>query len=97
MTVLVTGGTGFIGREVVRQLVERGEDVIVFGRRELPQDLKEIAELAKGDVRIWGHITNAVREHKPKAIFHLAAMLSLMCEDDPWGCMKPTFRELTTS
>lgn len=34
--VLVFGGTGFIGRELVRQLVERGETVRVLGRSAVP-------------------------------------------------------------
>jgi uncharacterized protein len=30
--VLVTGGTGFVGKEVVRRLVARGDEVVVFSR-----------------------------------------------------------------
>ena len=30
MTVMVTGGTGFIGNRIIRKLVERGEDVLCF-------------------------------------------------------------------
>lgn len=33
MTTLITGGTGFLGRHLVRQLVERGEDVRVLARQ----------------------------------------------------------------
>lgn len=33
MRVAVTGGTGTIGREVVRQLRERGDDVVIVSRR----------------------------------------------------------------
>ena len=32
MKVLVTGGTGFIGRHFVREMVRRGHDVTVFSR-----------------------------------------------------------------
>ena len=32
MTSLVTGGTGFIGAEVVRLLLKRGGDPVVFSR-----------------------------------------------------------------
>ncbi|MCC6645000.1 MAG: TIGR01777 family protein [Polyangiaceae bacterium] len=31
--VVVTGGTGFVGRALVERLVERGDDVLVLGRR----------------------------------------------------------------
>ena len=32
MKVLVTGGTGYLGRAVVRALAARGHDVVVFAR-----------------------------------------------------------------
>ena len=30
MTVMVTGGTGFIGNRIIRKLVERGQEVLCF-------------------------------------------------------------------
>ncbi len=33
MKVLVTGGGGFLGRALVRRLIERGDEVVVLGRR----------------------------------------------------------------
>ncbi|CAH0341692.1 NAD(P)-dependent oxidoreductase [Rhizobium sp. CECT 9324] len=38
MTVLVTGGRGFVGRPIVNGLIEAGYDVIVAGRSEPPPD-----------------------------------------------------------
>ncbi len=52
MKVYVTGGTGFIGGEVVRQLRERGDDVVCLVRN--PEKGKALAdlgcELAGGDL-----------------------------------------------
>ncbi|HEY5054354.1 MAG TPA: NAD-dependent epimerase/dehydratase family protein [Solirubrobacterales bacterium] len=52
MKVFVTGGTGFIGGEVVRQLRERGDDVVCLVRN--PAKGKAVAalgcELAAGDL-----------------------------------------------
>jgi uncharacterized protein len=36
--ILVTGGTGFIGKELVRRLVSRGDDVVVFSRSAKTRD-----------------------------------------------------------
>src|SRR6188508_2227193 len=46
--VLVTGATDGIGRETARQLVRRGADVIVHGRRE------KMAEEVRGELEALG-------------------------------------------
>ena len=73
MTVLVTGGAGFIGSHVAEALVARGEDVVVLddlssGKRE---NLPEGAELVEGDIREpQDELFAGV---KPDICFHLAA------------------------
>ena len=36
MSILVTGGTGFVGLNVIEALIQRGENVVVMDRRPLP-------------------------------------------------------------
>jgi UDP-glucose 4-epimerase len=73
VTVLVTGGAGFIGSHVAEALVARGEDVVVLddlssGKRE---NLPEGAELVEGDIREpQDELFAGV---KPDICFHLAA------------------------
>ena len=44
MSILVTGGTGFIGAEIARILINRGEnDITVFDMNESTHRLDEIA------------------------------------------------------
>lgn len=43
MKVFVTGGTGFIGGEIVRQLRERGDDVVCLARN--PEKGRKVADL----------------------------------------------------
>jgi dihydroflavonol-4-reductase len=71
--VLVTGGSGFIGCNVARLLVERGEDVRVLARP--TSDLAHLAglpvEIATGDLRDADAVRRAVRGCR--RVFHVAA------------------------
>ena len=87
MSILITGGAGFIGAEVIRLLLERGEkDIFVFSRSPNLQRLDELAdqvELLRGDVGVYSHVLNAVKAAKPDTIYHLGAMLSIPSDADP--------------
>ena len=78
MKVLVTGGAGFIGSNLVRHLVERGDDVRVLdnfstgSRRNLEQLGVEIVE---GELRSYERVQNAVRG--TEIVFHLGALGSV--------------------
>lgn len=76
--VLVTGGAGFIGSELVRQLAHRGlrvsvVDNLVNGRREnLDAVLGEQVELIVTDVRDANSMASLLR--KMDLVFHLACL-----------------------
>jgi dihydroflavonol-4-reductase len=71
--VLVTGATGFIGANVVRALLARGEDVRVLVRPTSDQgNLAGLpVEVASGDLRDDGSVRRAVRGCR--RVFHVAA------------------------
>ena len=78
MKALVTGGAGFIGSNLVRALLERGDDVRVLdnfstGRRENLADLE--VEVVEGDLRSYERVHNAVRG--TEVVFHLGALGSV--------------------
>ncbi|HEU0001466.1 MAG TPA: NAD-dependent epimerase/dehydratase family protein [Ktedonobacteraceae bacterium] len=87
MTVLITGGTGFIGAEVVRLLLDRGEQrPIVFHVSANTQRLGDVLdqiELVRGDLGNFNHILDVVKKVKPSVIYHLGATLSVPSEADP--------------
>ena len=78
MKTLVTGGGGFIGSNVVRALLERGDDVRVLdnfstgSRRNLAGLDVEVVE---GELRSYERVHNAVRG--TEIVFHLGALGSV--------------------
>jgi dihydroflavonol-4-reductase len=72
--VFVTGGTGFIGGEVVRQLRERGEEVVCLVRSpEKAAKLRELGcELTRGDLSDEAAIRQGIAGCD--AVIHAAAM-----------------------
>ncbi len=75
MTILVTGGAGYIGSIMVAELAEAGEEVLVYdnlyqGHREAvhPQAKLVVGDLADADL-----IARTIAEYKPEAIMHFAS------------------------
>jgi farnesol dehydrogenase len=73
MKVLVTGGTGYLGRAVVRALAARGHDLVVFGRSATRSGLPGAA--IDGDVRDAAAVERAAAGCD--AISHSAALVSI--------------------
>lgn len=80
-TILVTGGAGFIGSAVVRQLVEQGKRVINYDKLTYagnPESLRTIAnspnyKLIVGDILDRAKVLETLREESVDGIMHLAA------------------------
>ncbi len=80
MKALVTGGGGFIGSNVVRALLERGDDVRVLdnfstGSRANLAGLERDVELVEGDLRSYERVHAAVRA--AEVVFHQGALPSV--------------------
>jgi nucleoside-diphosphate-sugar epimerase len=83
MRVLVTGGTGFIGRHLVAHLLESGHSVVVLARETygmgfpFPPPLSEVRQqfhAVYADLRNFRLTARAVEEAAADAVCHLAAV-----------------------
>ena len=80
MRILVTGGAGFIGSNIVEELIRRGDKVSVLdnfstGRRENIQSFVDDVELIEGDIRSLSTVYRSVDE--VDFIIHQAALPSV--------------------
>jgi UDP-glucose 4-epimerase len=88
MTVLVTGGAGFIGSQMVCALIEAGERVVVLDNLSTghPWAVAAGVPLVVGESGDQALVSLLIREHDVEAIIHFAA--SLIVPDsvrDPLG------------
>lgn len=87
MKVLVTGGTGFLGNNIVRALVERGDRVAVLVRDQPPAGVFDAldVELVRGGLTDEAVIDTAVATCD--AVIHSAALIHL-----GWSRMEESLR-----
>lgn len=84
-SILVTGGTGFIGSHVVDRLVDSGFEVTVMdnlstGKTEY---VNEGCQFLKGDINLTGDIEAAINKSKPKIIINFAVKCLMRSITDP--------------
>jgi UDP-glucose 4-epimerase len=74
MTVLVTGGAGYIGSHMVWELLDHGEDVVVIDRLSTGFDwaVPPEARLVVGDIGDAALLDTVFRRHSIDAVIHFA-------------------------
>jgi threonine 3-dehydrogenase len=87
MSILVTGGTGFIGAEIARQLLARDQAQIHVlhrhGNFQRLEDLADRLDFIQVDLADGDRLGDVVAETRPQTIYHLGAILSGPGEADP--------------
>ena len=95
MTVLVTGGLGFIGSKVVLQLLERDIDVLVTdldiekNKNKLEKNILKIGKdkdkikYQKLDITDHQQIENIFQNNKIDSVINLAYGIGSICEENP--------------
>ncbi len=89
--VLVTGAQGCIGSWVVKRLLERGDDVVVYDLEHKPVRIKKITSpdlLGKlqfeiGQIEDTAAVKDLVKREEVTHIVHLAAVLMPFCQAQP--------------
>jgi dTDP-glucose 4,6-dehydratase len=100
MTIIITGGAGFIGSHVVRLFVQKYPDYKIINLDALTyagnlENLRDI-ESAPNYTFIKADITDAEAmqslffEHKPDGVIHLAAESQCLSADQHYGHCQPT-------
>lgn len=74
MKVLVTGGAGYIGSHVVKQLGEAGHDIVVYDNLSTGYEWAvTYGQLIVGDLEDVAHLDKVFAEHAFEAVLHFAA------------------------
>lgn len=83
MSILVTGGTGYIGSHTVLELLQQGEDVVVVDNlvNSSQESLKRVAELTgkactfyQGDILDKTFLDSVFAKHSIKSVVHFAGL-----------------------
>ena len=83
MSILVTGGAGFIGSHTVVELLEKNEDIIIVDNfiNSKPEVLDKIKEMTKKDFKFYEvdlldgeKLENVFKENKIEAVIHFAGL-----------------------
>jgi len=88
MAVLITGGTGFIGSELARLLIDRGEDVVLFDVNPNPNRVMDILKkvrVVEGNLAYSSDVYTVIKSHNVNGIYHLGSMLSIPSNKNPWA------------
>src|SRR5581483_8648593 len=86
-TILVTGGSGFIGSYVVKQLCARGENVVIYDVRPPREEQAWLLEpyagkyqVELGGIEDWSRLFNAVKKYPITKVVHTAAIVALITD-----------------
>ncbi|EMC3962963.1 TPA: UDP-glucose 4-epimerase GalE [Pseudomonas aeruginosa] len=83
MSILVTGGAGYIGSHTCVELLRAGHEVVVFDNfsNSHPEVLNRVEQitgrkpmLVRGDIRDQAAIESALRQHQCQAVIHFAGL-----------------------
>jgi len=81
VSVLITGGSGLIGTYITKELLTRGEEIVVYDLKP-PADETGIC-FVNGTVTDKDRLVNICKKYAVDRVVHLAALLQFGCEERP--------------
>lgn len=93
MKYFITGGTGSLGKALVKRLKSQGHSIVVYSRDEGKQALKfgndKAVKCIIGDIRDFDKLYVSMRKEKPDIVIHTAALKRIDdMEFHPDECIK---------
>lgn len=85
---LITGGFGYVGVSLARELILKGEEVIIFdllSDSPMISDFRSDVKVIQGQLGNWAEVLEAVHSSHVDTIFHLGAMITMPAEENPWA------------
>jgi nucleoside-diphosphate-sugar epimerase len=73
MSTLVTGGLGYVGRYIVKELAQRGQEVVSFNRDYAELKFEHVTAV-QGELYDIPRIVDTIKRHSVDRIIHTAAM-----------------------
>jgi nucleoside-diphosphate-sugar epimerase len=87
MSILVTGGTGFVGSFFVRKLASEGQNVVIYdisARPDLLKGVEEKVKIVRGDILDLPTILRTIKDNSIDKIVHIGAMTKVDSDDNPF-------------
>ncbi len=91
MSILVIGGTGFIGSKIVKMLAQQGEEVVamdLFPNLERVKEVKDQISLVRGSITNIEGIIETIKKHQVTKIINLAYHLDSESDQFPHEAIK---------
>ncbi len=77
MSILVTGGAGYIGSHVAHELIDDGREVVILDNLStgVRENMPEAATFVHGDVGDYELLVCVIRQHDVQAVMHFAGSI----------------------
>ena len=91
MSILITGGTGFLGSQLARMAVANGQRPVLLDPAPPGPSLAGLTgqvEYVRSSLNSLSSLLEILRGHGVDTVFHLGGMLSVPSEQDPWSAFE---------